>query len=71
MKHEIRLQGHHVPSKSRGGTKTKPVPADYHQAYHKLFENLTPGEIQQYLNQVWFDTESEFERPLEWLHKNH
>jgi hypothetical protein len=64
----IKDQGHHIIPRSRGGKIVKTVPADYHKAYHKLFENLTPAEILEYLKQVWF-VSGEFERPLEWLNK--
>ena len=60
-------QIHHIVPRSRNGIVTKLVPPDYHSAYHKLFENLTPSEIQQYLNQIWFNKETQFKRPLEWL----
>jgi hypothetical protein len=63
---KVRLQEHHILPRSRGGKITKTVPSDYHEAYHKLFENLTPAEILQYLKQVWFNS-GEFIRPLEWL----
>lgn len=65
---KVIIQEHHIIPRSRKGIITKPVPMDYHQAYHKLFENLTPAEILEYLKQVWF-VSGEFIRPLEWLRK--
>ncbi len=66
------LTKHHILSRSRGGEDINNilfVSIDYHSAYHKLFENLTPDEVILYLNEVWF-TKGKFTRPLNWLQKH-
>lgn len=64
-----RLTDHHLLPRSRGGQtrgNIKRVPCSYHQAYHKLFCNMTPDEIIEYLEQMWF-TKERFITPSEWL----
>lgn len=65
---KVTIQEHHTLPRSRGGKITKSVPSDYHAAYHKLFANLTPQEILDYLKEVWF-VSNEFVMPLDWLSK--
>lgn len=63
------LTGHHILPRSRGGHSKgniKEVPSSFHQAYHKLFHNMTPDEIIEYLEEMWF-TEEPFITPNEWL----
>jgi hypothetical protein len=65
----IDWQNHHITPRSRGGElgkNLKKVPANYHQAYHLLFLNMTPDEVQRYLHEVWF-TYKHFVSPIEWL----
>lgn len=65
----FRDEDHHILPRSRGGQNNgniKRVRRDYHQAYHHLFENLTPSEIHQYLDEVWFKTK-DFITPAKWL----
>jgi len=65
-----KLQDHHIVPRSRNGDSTeqnlKRVEGSYHRAYHHLFENLTPEEIHQYLNEVWFTNET-FINSAQWL----
>ena len=65
----VRNEEHHITPKSRGGQdgkNIKIVPSDFHCAYHKLFENMTPSEVQRYLAEVWF-TYKTFVSPKDWL----
>lgn len=65
------LTDHHIMPRSRGGTRgrkdenIKRVPSSYHEAYHKLFYNMTPREIMVYLEKMWF-TNCEFIAPQRW-----
>ena len=62
------LTDHHILPRSRGGrseNNIKRVPNSYHEAYHKLFSNMTPSEILEYLQKMWFST-NEFIPPQEW-----
>lgn len=42
---------HHWIPKSRGGTQaqTVQIPMTFHEAYHKLFMDLTPEEAEEFL----------------------
>ena len=67
------LSDHHILPKSRGGQKErniKRVPEKKHQAYHLLFANLTPDEVIQYLQEVWFKPRGGYVRAEDWLIKN-
>jgi hypothetical protein len=64
------LSDHHILPRSRGGQKErniKRVPKNQHQAYHTLFGNLTPDEVIQYLNEIWFTPRGGFQQATEWL----
>lgn len=65
------LTDHHIIPSSRGGqtekTNIKRVPLHYHQAFHDVFVNLTPAEIYDYLDEVWFNPKKSFVRPEIWL----
>ena len=64
------IEDHHILPRSRGGDYSKhnikKLEQSYHRAYHKLFENLTPDEIHQYLNEVYFNAYV-FVSPAQWL----
>jgi len=60
---------HHIFPRSRGGKcgrNLKIVPKEFHWSYHHLFANMTPEEILEYLNEVWF-TNLPFVYPEQWL----
>ena len=64
-------QSHHILPRSRGGKNgrnLKIVPKAYHWSYHHLFANMTPDEILEYLQEVWF-TSLPFIFPEEWLNE--
>lgn len=62
---------HHIIPSSRGGKtdrhNIKRVPTTHHRAYHTLFENLTPAEIYDYLEEVWLNPKCSFIMPAKWL----
>lgn len=64
------IEDHHIIPRSRGGETSKynikQLEQSYHRAYHKLFENLTPDEIHQYLNEIFFNP-CVFMSPAQWL----
>ncbi len=64
------LTKHHLRPRSRkGGNKEKNikyVPNSYHEAYHKLFANMTHDEIREYMEQMWFSN-GQFIPPERWL----
>jgi hypothetical protein len=63
------LTDHHILPRSRGGQKEnniKRVPNSYHEAYHKLFANMTHDEIGEYMEQMWFSN-GQFIPPERWL----
>jgi 3-deoxy-D-manno-octulosonic-acid transferase len=75
MKNRLRRgnrTAHHIKSQSRfpklakDDTNIKYVPIDFHVAYHRLFDIMTPEEVIEYLNDVWF-TANNFIRPTQWL----
>lgn len=41
---------HHVIPKSRGGRRTCSIPDNFHEAWHLLFENMTPKEICKFVD---------------------
>lgn len=55
MKWKYKPTKHHIIPKSRGGSSKLEnlcyVPRERHEKYHALFENRTPEEIIEYLNQ--------------------
>lgn len=60
---------HHILPRSKGGKNSKnikQVPNSYHEAYHKLFQNMTPCEIIIYLEKMWFTTRP-FVPPQKWI----
>lgn len=62
------LTDHHILPRSRGGRfkkNIKRVPDSYHRAYHKLFYNMTPDEIMEYLQKMWFKR-GDFIPPQRW-----
>lgn len=65
------LTDHHIIPSSRGGrtdkTNIKRVPDGFHNAFHQVFENLTPAEIYDYLEEVWFNPRHSFISPAKWL----
>lgn len=64
------LTDHHIIPQSRGGlsdkTNIKRVPHGFHDAFHRVFENLTPAEIYEYLDEVWFNPTKSFINPHDW-----
>ena len=36
---------HHITPESRGGKNTCGIPENFHQAWHLVFQNMTPKEI--------------------------
>lgn len=71
MRNDPKTNDHHIIPSSRGGEDDKKnikhTPFNYHTAYHILFENMTPGEIYDYLGDVWFTPGKQFVKPREWL----
>ena len=67
------ITDHHIIPSSRGGRSDrlniKRVPHIAHDAFHRVFENLTPAEIYDYLAEVWFDPKKSFITPAKWLEK--
>jgi len=64
------IEDHHILAKSRKGKRLnniKKVPSNFHSAYHTVFENLTPDEAFQYLQEIWFDPHTKFVSPAIWL----
>lgn len=55
---------HHRRPRSRGGGNNPEnlsgVPVNYHQAWHKLFANLSPQEIAAIINDCWLDPDFYF-----------
>lgn len=64
------ITDHHIVPASRygqGKRNIKRVPNAYHEAYHHIFANLTPAEIYDYLDEVWFNSRNSFISPELWL----
>lgn len=67
-----KVDKHHIFPRSRDASRKsdksniKRVPKSYHQAYHHLFANMTPPEIIEYLQNMWFKR-SMFITPESWL----
>lgn len=65
------MTDHHIICSSRGGLSDKRnikrVPDGFHNAFHQVFENLTPAEIYDYLDEVWFNPKQSFISPALWL----
>lgn len=55
---------HHRKPKSRGGGNNEEnisiVPPKKHQAWHRLFQNLSPQEIAAIINDCWLDPDFYF-----------
>lgn len=68
---DLQLTDHHIVPSSRGGRNgadnIKRAPHSYHDSYHHLFANLTPAEIYDYLDEVWFNPNRSFIKPEQWL----
>lgn len=65
------MTDHHIVPSSRGDLSNqrniKRVPRKKHEAFHTVFSNMTPAEIYDYLNEVWFNPEHSFILPEIWL----
>lgn len=43
---------HHIVPKSRGGKHTCGLPENFHEAWHLIFQNMTPDEILVFVNKL-------------------
>lgn len=43
---------HHILPKSRGGRRTCIIPENFHEAWHIIFEDLTPKEIEEFVKRI-------------------
>lgn len=73
-KKDKELTDHHILPQSRKGKDNpkniKLVPDNFHKSYHHLFCNLTPDEIIEYLQKVWFNSKTDFTTPQKWMIDN-
>jgi len=43
---------HHVIPRSRGGNRTCSIPETFHEAWHTIFQNLKPDEIETFITKL-------------------
>ena len=46
------MSSHHIIPSSRGGEEVVELPDNFHEAWHHLFQNLTPEEIPVFIGRV-------------------